>query len=169
MRRRDFLSLAAGGTAYSLLVRVDEPAAGRRAGDRHRRRARPTTFGPSWPASRRRAICPRAGRAEHEAGRAGLRRAGGRRRIGRRLRGGGRGPRRGQGGAGARSLAAGRQFVERNQDARRRRQRPHRPPRLARRGLDRGVPPRRRGQQSAALFRAVGPAALRQSASASRT
>jgi hypothetical protein len=34
MRRRDFLSIAAGGTAYSLLVRVDEPAVQAAAAER---------------------------------------------------------------------------------------------------------------------------------------
>ena len=65
--------------------------------------------------------------------------------------------------AGAGSLAAGRQFLERSEDARGGRQPAHRAPGLARERPDRRTAAGRRRQQSAALLGALGPPALRQS------
>ena len=163
MDRRDFLAAIGLDRLFAAGLRGRPPvrrAAERTADDyrrdleRHRPDDRPRR---------------RAGGAQHDAGRAGLRRAGGRRRPGRRLRGGGGGAQRGQGRAGAGPLAAGRQLVQRGQDARRRRQLPQGPARLARGRPDRRVPPRRRRQQPAALLGAVGPACSTTRSSASRT
>ena len=153
MDRRNFLA-SFGLAGYSLFVRLD----GASAAERLRRRLSP------WPGTDRADDRSRRGPAgtAHDAGRAGRRRAGRRRRPGRRLRGPGGGAQRGQGGAGAGPLAAGRQLVQRGQDARRRRQLPQGPARLARGRAHRRIPPRRRRQQPAALLGAVGPSPLRQ-------
>ena len=170
MLRRDFLSLAAGGTAYSLLVRVrcaprPRPAAIATPSAecrRHSRRAGPhrpaLAISPSAPAERNMKLVELAADVlVAGGGLAGVCTAVAAAREGARVvlvqdrsRLGGNS-----------SSEIKMHVVGANGHTGR--------PGWREGGLDRRIPARRRGRQSAALVGAVGPAALRQSASASRT
>ena len=163
MKRRDFLAAGLGTTAYSVV--------------RARRRtesAAPPLATPAKPAFETiRAERPKTRRirerAAHDAGEVGDRPFHRGRRTGRRSARRSRRRGTGEGGAGAGPFAAGRQLVERSEDARRRGEQPQRPSRLARGRAHRRVPPRRRRQQPAALLRSCGTCCSTTKWSASRT
>ena len=149
--RRDFFNQLGLGT-YSLVVLAGEA-------DAQTRTPASADFDKIAP---RDAAFAAAGTA-HARGPAGSRRPRGRRRSGGRVRGDRSGASRSARRSGAGSLPAGRQLLERSEDARGGRQPAHGAAGLARERADRRIAARRRGQQSAALLGAVGSAALRQS------